>query len=107
MSRAFGDTACPGVLQDPEYHVFGMQPTDQWYAIVASDGIWEFMEGQDVCSLTSKKIRMKGPSETAKFIVNASRKRWAHCCGDYCDDISAVLIQWNADNKEMTTNHSL
>merc|ERR1712151_1325025 len=43
MSRAFGDTACRGVLQDPEYNHFAFQPqSDEWYAIVASDGLWEF-----------------------------------------------------------------
>jgi serine/threonine protein phosphatase PrpC len=109
MSRAFGDTACKGVLREPEYHKFLMQPTDQWYAIVASDGIWEFMEGEEVCNLTAKKLRLKGPRETLHFLVNASRKRWAHVCGDYCDDITGILIQWNASdsNKEGTLNHSL
>lgn len=107
MSRAFGDTACGGVLREPEYHKFLMQPTDQWYAIVASDGIWEFLEGEDVCNLTAKKLRLKGPRETLHFLVAASRKRWAYCCGDYCDDITAVLIQWNSDNKDPKNNHSL
>ncbi|CAE7252818.1 unnamed protein product, partial [Symbiodinium microadriaticum] len=91
MSRAFGDTACAGISRDPEYHKFLMQPNDQWYAIVASDGIWEFIEGEECCSLTSKKLRLKGPRETVEFITTASRKRWAHVCGDYCDDITAVL----------------
>mmetsp|Transcript_36608 Transcript_36608/g.105255 ORF Transcript_36608/g.105255 Transcript_36608/m.105255 type:complete len:1056 (-) Transcript_36608:152-3319(-) len=107
MSRAFGDTACNGVLREPEYHKFLMQPTDQWYAIVASDGVWEFLEGEEVCNLTAKKLRLKGPQETINFLVGASRKRWEHCCGDYCDDITAILIQWNSDNKESKTNHSL
>eukprot|EP00933_Yihiella_yeosuensis_P031729 TRINITY_DN25317_c0_g1_i1.p1 TRINITY_DN25317_c0_g1~~TRINITY_DN25317_c0_g1_i1.p1 ORF type:complete len:1227 (-),score=332.98 TRINITY_DN25317_c0_g1_i1:209-3592(-) len=96
MSRAFGDTACAGVLREPEYTKFLMQPTDQWFAIVASDGIWEFMEGEEVCNLSAKKLRLKGPRETVQFLVNASRKRWAHVCGDYCDDITAILVQWNS-----------
>jgi len=108
MSRAFGDTACGGVLREPEYHKYLMQPNDQWYAIVASDGVWEFMEGEEVCNLTSKKLRLKGPTETLHFLVNASRKRWDYCCGDYCDDITAVLVQWNtSDSKDSKNNHSL
>merc|ERR1712151_884019 len=43
MSRAFGDTACAGVLQEPSYQQFFMQPEDELYAIIASDGIWEFI----------------------------------------------------------------
>jgi cAMP-dependent protein kinase regulator len=108
MSRAFGDTACEGVLREPEYHKHLMQPTDQWYAIVASDGVWEFMSGEEVCNMTSKKLRLKGPRETLNFVVNASRKRWAYCCGEYCDDITAILIQWNsADHKDSKVNHLL
>jgi len=110
MSRAFGDTACGGVLREPEYHKYIMQPTDQWYAIVASDGIWEFMEGEEVCNLTAKKLRLKGPMETLRFLTNASRKRWAYCCGDYCDDITAILVQWNAQpetEEDSKNNHSL
>lgn len=108
MSRAFGDTACAGVSVEPEYHQFLMQPTDQWYAIVASDGIWEFMDGEEACNLSSKKLRLKGTRETVEFMVSASRKRWAHVCGDYCDDITAILIQWNsATALEGGCNHSL
>jgi len=108
MSRAFGDTACKGVLADPEYHSLLMQPDDQWYCIVASDGIWEFMEGQEVCNMTSKKLRLKGPRETLRFVTGASRKRWGHCCGDYCDDITGILVQWNApESKDSNLNHSL
>ncbi|CAE8648607.1 unnamed protein product, partial [Polarella glacialis] len=94
---------------EPEYHKFLMQPTDQWYAIVASDGIWEFLTGEEVCNLTAKKLRLKGPRETNQFIVSASRKRWAHVCGDYCDDITSIFIQWNSADaaKDSSDNHLL
>jgi serine/threonine protein phosphatase PrpC len=108
MSRAFGDTACEGVLREPEYHKFQMQPSDEWYAIVASDGIWEFIEGEEATSLTAKKLRLKGPRETLSSIVQASRKRWAYCAGDYCDDITGILVQWNShDQKGSKANNSL
>jgi len=109
MSRAFGDTACAGVSQEPEYEQIFMQATDEYYAIVASDGIWEFMEPKDVVALSAKKLRLKGPRETVKFLVDASRKRWQHCCGDYCDDITAILVQWNVNVKDAAPahNHSL
>merc|ERR1719198_2211728 len=100
MSRAFGDIACGGVLREPEYHKYLMQPSDEWYAIVASDGIWEFIEGEEAMSMTAKKLRLKGTRETLQFLVNASRKRWEYCCGDYCDDVTALLIQWNAPAKD-------
>lgn len=108
MSRAFGDTACAGVIQEPEYQQLFMQQADEWYAIVASDGVWEFMDFETVLKLSAKKLRLKGTRETARFLVEASRKRWEHCCGEYCDDITVVLIQWNLQNKETkSTNHTV
>jgi len=108
MSRAFGDTACNGVLREPEYHKFLMQPSDEYYAIVASDGIWEFIEGEEATSMTAKKLRLKGTRETLQFLVNASRKRWQYCCGEYCDDITALLVQWNSHEKKSgKANHTL
>jgi len=105
MSRTFGDTICKGVLQEPEYHKFLMQPTDEWYALVASDGIWEFIEAEEACSLTAKKLRLKGPAVTLDWLVNASRRRWAHVCGAYCDDITGICVQWNCHSKKETTNN--
>jgi len=109
MSRAFGDTACAGVLQEPEYKEILCQPSDEYYAVIASDGIWEFIEYEQAVELSAKKLRLKGPRETVRFLVEASRKRWAYCCGDYCDDITAILVQWNYNDKEAThtTNHTL
>lgn len=108
MSRAFGDTACNGVLREPEYHKYLMQPSDEWYAVVASDGVWEFLEGEEVVSMTAKKLRLKGVRETLQFLVNASRKRWQYCCGDYCDDITAILLQWNSHEKKSgKANHMM
>eukprot|EP00929_Paragymnodinium_shiwhaense_P121730 TRINITY_DN9409_c0_g1_i1.p1 TRINITY_DN9409_c0_g1~~TRINITY_DN9409_c0_g1_i1.p1 ORF type:complete len:798 (-),score=236.35 TRINITY_DN9409_c0_g1_i1:257-2650(-) len=107
MSRCFGDTICKGVSREPEYSKFLMQPTDEWYAIIASDGIWEFIEAEECCTLTSKKLRLKGPRETAHFLTRTSRKRWHHICGDYCDDITCIVVQWNSNRKEEGFNHAL
>jgi serine/threonine protein phosphatase PrpC len=105
MSRAFGDTACAGVVQEPAYRQVFMQPTDEWYAIIASDGIWEFLDFEMTLKLTAKKLRLKGPLETVRFLTEQSRKCWAQACGDYCDDITALLVQWNCPAKNMTHNH--
>lgn len=108
MSRAHGDTACGGVSQEPEYFRVVMQPMDEWFMVVASDGIWEFMDGEEVCKLASKKLRLKGPRETMQFLLGASRKRWVHCCGEYCDDITGILVQWNSKGmKDIEDNFKL
>jgi len=107
MSRAFGDTACAGVLQEPEYKEILLQPKDEFYAIVASDGIWEFIDYEKAVDLSAKKLRLKGPRETARHLVDASRKRWEYMCGDYCDDITVIVVQWNVSEKDVAANHSL
>jgi len=105
MSRAFGDTACAGVLQEPELQEHHLQSNDEFYAIVASDGIWEFLDYQKTMELSNKKLRLKGTRETVKYLTEASRKRWALCCGDYCDDITAIIIQWNVKKKDTASNY--
>jgi len=72
-----------------------MQPGDEWYGIVASDGIWEFLTADEVIKFTSKKLRLKGPRETNKALIDSSRKRWKHVEGEYCDDISCAIIMFN------------
>jgi serine/threonine protein phosphatase PrpC len=110
MSRAFGDTACDGVLREPEYKQIFVQPADEVYLVVASDGIWEFIEKENAVDLSAKKLRLKGPKETVNFLISASRKRWAHVCGDYCDDITCMLVQFSVNEKTAdasSTNQSL
>lgn len=100
MSRAFGDTACAGVLQEPEYQKLLLQPSDEIYAVIASDGIWEFLNYEKTVELSAKKLRIKGPDETARFLVEASRKRWKLAAGEYCDDITIIVVQWNVSAKQ-------
>jgi len=108
-SRALGDFTCSarGVIQVPSYECLSMQPGDEWYAIVASDGVWEFLDGETVTKLSAKKLRLKGARETLRFLFESSRKRWHHIEGDYCDDISAIFIQWNLKDTESSTKHTV
>mmetsp|Transcript_23305 Transcript_23305/g.51464 ORF Transcript_23305/g.51464 Transcript_23305/m.51464 type:complete len:747 (-) Transcript_23305:116-2356(-) len=108
MSRSFGDLAVAGLSREPEYRKFQMQPSDEWYAMMASDGMWEFMDGEEVGKIVGKKLHLKGAPDTLKTCVNASRKRWKHVCGDYCDDITGVLVKWNSRDLDIgKANHSL
>lgn len=62
--------------------------------VLASDGVWEFLEPSNLAGM-NKKIRLKGPNETARCIFDASLKRWTSYEGDYCDDITQIVIQFN------------
>jgi serine/threonine protein phosphatase PrpC len=49
MSRSFGDrvAASVGVIAEPEIMEYKFQEDDK-FIIVASDGVWEFIESQEV-----------------------------------------------------------
>ncbi|CAD7933891.1 unnamed protein product [Amoebophrya sp. A120] len=97
MSRAMGDLMLQGkgVTCLPSYKQLAMQPGDEWFAIVASDGIWEFLTSEEVVKFAAKKLRLKGVRETNKALIDSSRKRWAQVEGDYCDDIASLVLMFN------------
>jgi len=108
MARTFGDTACGGVIQEPTYVCKTFLPSEEYYVLLASDGIWEFIDFEKGVDLSAKKLRLKGPRETVRFLTEASRKRWACACGDYCDDITGILVQWNGrEDTSQINNHFL
>merc|ERR1712194_491683 len=103
MSRALGDfmlSSGAGVISTPEYACFQMQPSDEWYVILASDGIWEFLSPDEVVKFTSKKLRLKGPKETIRNLTESSRRRWKAMEDDYCDDISCAIVMFNRKEEE-------
>jgi serine/threonine protein phosphatase PrpC len=100
MSRCFGDISCAdrGLIVEPEFQEIelGDEPL---CAIVASDGIWEFLDGAFVLEKYVKKLRLKGPLETNRLLVDSARKRWKAYEGDICDDITSIIIQFNVRSK--------
>merc|ERR1719261_52816 len=108
MSRCFGDISCAdrGLIVEPEFQEIelGDEPL---CAIVASDGIWEFLDGAFVLEKYIKKLRLKGPLETNRLLVESGRKRWKAYEGDICDDITSIIIQFNVRSKGDTTPSSI
>jgi serine/threonine protein phosphatase PrpC len=100
MSRGFGDISCAdrGVIVEPEFQEVELGD-DPVCAIVASDGVWEFLDGAFVQKTFSKKLRLKGPVETNRLLVDSARKRWKAYEGDICDDITSIIIQFNVRSK--------
>merc|ERR1712070_1055240 len=78
-----------GVSTIPEFHHFQMKPGDEWYVILATDGLWEFLTAEDLSKVCGKKLRLKGTEETVKYCIDLSQKRWNIVEEDkYCDDIT-------------------
>lgn len=59
---------------------------------MGSDGVWEFLKSDWVSKALAKKIATDGAPKSVYKLVKESRKRWRDEEGDYCDDITAMLM---------------
>ncbi|CAM9234569.1 unnamed protein product [Choristocarpus tenellus] len=96
MSRSIGDHAVKraGVIATPEVTLRELQPEDR-FIIMASDGVWEFMDNQEVVDLTQSELYFGGKNNAAhacRAIISAAAGRWRDNEGAYRDDISCVVI---------------
>jgi protein phosphatase 2C family protein 2/3 len=102
MARSIGDhlVSSVGVCAEPEvkYTTWDTPETEAedgpWFIVIASDGVWEFIESQQAVSLVGKFIKQQGDSTVAvtKLIETAAAK-WRQEEGDYRDDITAIVIR--------------
>jgi len=103
MARSIGDhlVKSVGVTAEPEVKLFKYNQdfarTD--FFVMASDGVWEFIESAQATMLVSKFINKGGGGTTedstvavTKLIETAAAK-WRQEEGDYRDDITAIVIR--------------
>ena len=73
------------------------------FVIVASDGVWEFIESVEACQLVA---RHKNATEACSALVLEAALRWKRYEGSYRDDITAIvafvpfLEQWGEEEEE-------
>ena len=92
MSRSFGDKIgfqC-GVIAKPEIMEWVLSEEDK-FIILASDGIWEFMDSEEVVSLVKDSYISNNIQVAAENLVLESSKRWKQKEG-VIDDITLILI---------------
>ena len=58
------------------------------FVIVASDGVWEFIESEEACQLVAK---YKSATEACSALVHEAAARWKRFEGSYRDDITAIV----------------
>ena len=96
MSRSLGDGECKGVgvIPDPEVLHSVSSPASKdggdgdLFVIVASDGVWEFIESVEACQLVHKH---KNATEACSALVLEAAQRWKRFEGSYRDDITAIV----------------
>jgi serine/threonine protein phosphatase PrpC len=92
MSRSFGDSTAArvGVNAVPEIKIFEMTPDDK-IIVLASDGVWEFLENQTVANIVYPFFQQKNAEGAAEALVRASFKRWKKE-ENVIDDITCIII---------------
>jgi len=97
MARTLGDQSVKdhGVIATPECKktTVDMAVENSPFILLASDGVWEFLDSEFVIKAVAKKIKSDGPERTVQKLQREAKKRWRQEEGDYCDDITSVLIQ--------------
>jgi serine/threonine protein phosphatase PrpC len=95
MARTLGDESVKahGVIATPEVKLTEMDLKADPFIILATDGVWEFLDSEFVVKAVAKKIQADGPTRTVEKLQREARKRWRQEEGDYCDDITSLLIQ--------------
>ena len=114
MSRSIGDGECKkvGVIPDPEITHTVVAPAASMdkdggdgdlFVIVASDGIWEFIQSAEACALVYKH---KSATDACSALVLEAAQRWKRFEGSYRDDITCIVAHLpflRADRSEEQT----
>lgn len=95
MTRSLADNSgksC-GVTAEPEVLRYEFDPGDKPFLMIASDGVWEFMQSAKTVRVFGKDFDRIGPEKMADKLVKHARKLWKdNEGGDYCDDITCLLM---------------
>ena len=92
MSRSIGDLIGSSVGVEPEAEVKEFDITDEAkYMIIASDGIWEFLENENVMNLSKKFYENNDNEKLCKTLVKHSTKVWEREDSGI-DDITCVSV---------------
>lgn len=92
MGRSLGDhlVSKVGVIAEPEVTHFTIGPDDS-FIVLASDGVWEFIESDQACAIIQNGAQ-KGALSCCRDLILQSQKRWREEEGDYSDDITAIIL---------------
>ena len=103
MARSIGDhlVKSVGVIAEPVVTTFDIDVAKDEMIIMASDGVWEFIESEPACKIlntaaaNNKSNAPAATHEVTKLIETAAAK-WRQEEGDYRDDITAICIKLKA-----------
>uniref|UniRef100_A0A7S2H776 PPM-type phosphatase domain-containing protein n=1 Tax=Haptolina brevifila TaxID=156173 RepID=A0A7S2H776_9EUKA len=95
MARSIGDhlVSKVGVIAEPEvtHEVLNMSDGKQRYLVIASDGVWEFIDSHQAMQLIAKSSA-EGATRAVTKLIETSAAKWREEEGDYRDDITAICV---------------
>ena len=91
FTRSIGDSVAEsiGVFAEPEVLTWELQPNDK-FAIIASDGVFEFLPNQDVVDMVG---RFTDSIEAGKHVVAEAYRLWLQN-DERTDDITIMIINF-------------
>lgn len=92
MTRSFGDAVAArvGVNALPEMSEVELSIHDK-FIVLASDGVWEFMQNIDVAKVVFPYYQKKNAEGAAESLVREAFKKWKRE-EDSVDDITCIVI---------------
>jgi serine/threonine protein phosphatase PrpC len=75
MSRSLGDVVAhsAGVISDPEFTEYELDPAVDKFLVIATDGLWEFVDNQETVEIVDSQC---GPTEAVDILVTEAATRW-------------------------------
>ena len=93
MTRSIGDKIahCIGVIEEPEFKIYEYDGNEK-FIIIASDGIWEYLNGDDCIKIVKNYYEDNYDVEKASFsLVKEAFDKWKRK-EVTIDDITAIVI---------------
>ena len=77
MTRSFGDAVATkvGVHATPEIRSYELTPDDK-IIVIASDGIWEFLDNRKVTEILTPFIENKNAELAAEMLIREAFRLW-------------------------------
>jgi len=75
MSRSLGDVVAhsAGVISEPDFTEFDLNPETDKFLVVATDGLWEFITNQETIEFVEGQV---GPAQAVDTLVTEAGTRW-------------------------------
>ncbi|GKY93981.1 hypothetical protein MPSEU_000365000 [Mayamaea pseudoterrestris] len=77
MSRSLGDVVAhsAGVISEPEFTEFELNADTDRFLVVATDGLWEFVDNQECAEMVEGQ---PSPTDAVDVLVTEAATRWMH-----------------------------